>query len=107
MPGLPVDGDPPEMRKPCKTIVSAMDSFLEEILKEKNPFYDLVVEKWSELFPDLPMKPGRMDKTKLFLYVKTSGKLFAYRSQLPRIRKVLATLEGAPKRFTLHLEIHK
>ncbi len=107
IPGLPIDGDPPEMRKPSKTIASEMDSLLEEILKEENPFYDLVVEKWSELFPDLPIKPGRMDKTKLFLYVKTSGKLFACRSQLPKIKKVLSTLQGAPKRFTLHLEIHK
>ncbi len=107
IPGLPIDGDPPEMRKPSRTAGSVMDSLLEEILKEENPFYDAVVEKWSELFPDLPMKPGRMDGTKLFLYVRTSGKLFACRPKLQQIKKVLASLEGAPGRFSLHLEIHK
>ena len=43
---------------------------------------------------------------RLFLYVRTSGQIFGMRPKLPKIKKTLAALPTAPKRFTVHLEIH-
>ena len=42
---------------------------------------------------------------KLFLYVGSSGILFALRPKLRSIKKLLSGLPTAPKRFTVHLEI--
>ena len=76
-PGLPVDGDPVETRVPAPTVGTLMDG----------------------------IQDGH-----LFLYVRTAGQLFALRPKLPKIKKALLPLRAAdpnaPKRFTLHLEIH-
>ena len=49
---------------------------------------------------------GRYREGRLFLYVRTSGQVFSLRSKLPKVKKLLMTLPGAPKRFTVHLEVH-
>ena len=105
-PGLPVDGDAVEMRVPMPGIGKLMDDLLASMLVEKSPFFDQVCEKWMELFPDCVAKPGRWQDGRLFLYVRTSGQLFGMRTKLPKMKKLLATLPTAPKRFSLNLEIH-
>ena len=73
-------------------------------------FFDAVCAQWKTLFPDLPARPGRYQDGHLFIYVRTSGQLFALRPKLPKIKRALLPLRAAdpnaPKRFTLHLEIH-
>ena len=105
-PGLPIDGDVVETRVPMPSMGSLMDNLLAELLIEKSPFFDQVCDRWATMFPDCVAKPGRWQDGKLFLYVRTAGQLFGLRSKLPRIKKTLATLPTAPKRFTVHLEIH-
>ena len=75
------------------------------LLVEKSPFFDQVCERWPTLFPDSVAKPGRWQDGRLFLYVRTSGQLFGMRPKLTKIKKALATLPTAPKRFSVHLEI--
>ncbi len=104
-PGLPVDADVVETRVPVPGMNKVVDDLLEKLLAVKNPFFDQVCDRWKELFPDLPARPGRMQDGKLFLHVGSSGILFALRPKLRSIKKALAGLPTAPKRFTVHLEI--
>ena len=105
-PGLPIDADVVETRVPMPNMGSLMDGLLANLLIEKSPFFDEVCEKWTEMFPDCVAKPGRWQNGRLFLYVRTSGQLFGMRSKLPKIKKALAALPAAPKRFLVNLEIH-
>ena len=105
-PGLPIDGDAVETRVPMPGIGKLMDDLLASLLVEKSPFFDQVCEKWMELFPDCVAKPGRWQDGRLFLYVRTSGQLFGMRTKLPKMKRLLAALPTAPKRFSVNLEIH-
>ena len=109
-PGLPVDADPVETRVPTPRVGTLMDDILGDLLTERSAFFDSVCAQWKSLFPDLPARPGRYQDGHLFIYVRTSGQLFALRSRLPKIKKALLPLRAgdpnAPKRLTLHLEIH-
>ena len=104
-PGLPIDGDVVETRVPMPSMGTLMDGLLATLLVEKSPFFDQVCEQWPKLFPDSVAKPGRWQDGRLFLYVRTSGQLFGMRPKLTKIKKALATLPTAPKRFSVHLEI--
>lgn len=105
IPGLPVDGDPSELRTPISAFGGVVQEILAELTVERSPFFETVRAQWKSLFPDLPAAPGRFEGGKLFLYVRTSGRLFALRPKLTQIKRVLGQLPGAPKKFTLHLEI--
>jgi len=109
-PGLPIDGDPVETRVPTLRADSMFNDILEDLLTERNAFFDAVCAQWKTLFPDLPTYPGRYADGHIFLYVRTSGQLFAMRPKLPKIKKALlplrANIPDAPKRLTLNLEIH-
>ena len=105
-PGLPIDGDVVATRVPMPSMGNLMDGLLANLLVEKSPFYDQVCEQWPTLFPDCVAKPGRWQDGRLFLYVRTSGQLFSLRTKLSKIKKTLATLPAAPKRFSVNLEIH-
>jgi hypothetical protein len=105
-PGLPIDGDVVDTRVPMPSMGRLMDGLLASMLIEKSPFFDEVCEKWMELFPDSAAKPGRWQDGRLFLYVRTSGQLFGMRTKLPKIKKALAALPTAPRRFSVNLEIH-
>lgn len=88
------------------SFTSALEAAFASLIKEKNPFFDRVSECWARLFPNLPARPGRSDMGVIVLYVKSAGILFMMKSHLPRIKKALGELPGAPKRLTLRLEIH-
>jgi len=109
-PDLPIDGDPIETRVPTPRVGTLMDGILDDLLAEKNAFFDAVCAQWKTLFPDLPARPGRYQDGHLFIYVRTSGQLFALRPKLPKVKRALLPLRdtdpNGPKRFTLHLEIH-
>lgn len=105
-PGLPVDGDPMELRHPIPELGGVMRTVVNNLLVEKNPFFDVVCARWSELFPSCAARPGRFQDGRLFLYVRSSGQVFSLRSRLPKIKKALALLPEAPARFSVHLEIH-
>ena len=89
-----------------KTVSSAFDAAFKDLVTEKNPFYDSLVDNWKRLFPDLPAKPGRYEDGKIFIYVKNAPLSFAVRPKLKAIAAQLAALPGAPKKIDLHLEIH-
>ena len=105
-PGLPIDSDVVETRVPMPSMSTLMDGLIASLLSEKSPFFDQICEEWAKLFPDCAAKPGRWQNGRLFLYVRTSGQLFGMRPKLPKIKKALAALPTAPKRFTVGLEIH-
>ena len=109
-PDLPIDGDPMELRVPTVRVGSVFDGILDDLLVEKSAFFDAVCAQWKTLFPDLPAYPGRYQDGHLFLYVRTSGQLFALRPKLPKIKAALLPIRAAspdaPKRLFVHLEIH-
>lgn len=105
-PGLPVDADAPDMRIPVVHAGDAVSAILESLLKERNEFFEDVCRNWQTLFPGLAAKPGRFQNGRLTLYVASSATLFAIHPRLSRIRKALAALPSAPRRFSVGLEIH-
>lgn len=111
---LPVDGDVPAYRTPSSSVGNMLDSIAADLTKDSSPFYDEVCAKWSELFPNLKAKPGKWVSGEnaaaggmIFLHVKSAPASFALRPRLPMIRKKLATLATAPKRFSVHIEISR
>ena len=105
-PDLPIDGDAIETRVPTPMVGTLLDGIVTDLLVENSPFFDEVCEKWTCLFPEIAARPGRWQDGRLFLYVGTSGQLFALRPRLAKMKKTLSALATAPKRFSLHLEIH-
>ena len=89
-----------------KTVDSAFDAALKDLLTEKNAFFDSLVDRWRVLFPSLPAKPGRYEDGKIFIYVKNAPTLFLMRPQLKKIAAQLSALPGAPKKVDLRIEIH-
>ena len=109
-PELPVDGDPAETRKPVQTFGSMFDTLMDavnrDLFREEAQFLDRLRERWAELFPGCPARPGRWQDGKLVLYVSTAGQSFALRPRLPAMKRKIRTVEGAPKgRFALLVEI--
>jgi len=96
----------PENRGRHEKFGSALEAALRDMIVETNPFFDSLVDNWRALFPDLPIRPGRYEGGKIWLYVGTAPTLFAMRPKLPMIRRKLAALPDAPKRIELRLEIH-
>ena len=84
---------------------SAIDVVLKDLVRERNDFFDSLPDKWKELFPDLPIKPGRYEDGKIFLYVPNAPLRFAMQPKLRMIKSKLASLPNAPKKIDLRLEI--
>lgn len=110
-PGLPIDGDPKEVRRPVQRIGDMVDdvlaSFQKEIYKSENQFFDYVRENWNTLFPDSPARPGCWSNGRLILYVATAAQSFALRPRLAAITRTLKALPCAPKEnFTVIIQIH-
>ncbi len=106
IPGLPVDGDAPEIRVKTPRVGALLGALVTELTHVHEPFFDTVCDNWVRLFPAFPAKPGRYQDGRLFLYVRTSGQVFSLRAKLPKVKRALLALPGAPKRFSVHLEIH-
>lgn len=106
LPGLPVDADALETRVKVPRVGSLLDTLVSELTEKKEPFFDTVLENWPKICPDFPGRPGRFQDNRLVLYVRTSGLVFSLRPRLAKIRKLVAALPGAPRRFTVHLEVH-
>ena len=98
----PID---PDKRGRHKTFASALDVVAAEMLRERNSFFDSLPDVWDRLFPGLPVRPGRYEDGKIFLYVKNAPTSFMIRPKLPMIKKRLSELPNAPKRIDLRLEI--
>ena len=108
VPGLPVDADACELRVPEVRVGSVLGTLVDELTNVKEPFFDTVCERWKDVCPDVPARPGRYRDGRLFLYVGTSGLVFSLRPKLAKIKKLLLALPGAPaaRRLSLHLEVH-
>lgn len=96
----------PEKRGRHKTLVTAVDAALKDLITEKNDFFDSLCDKWKSLFPDLPVHPGRYEAGVIYVYVKNAPTSFVVRPKLRAVKAKLLALPGAPKRIDLKLEIH-
>ena len=105
VPGLPVDADASELRNPVPRLDAAIDAMLESLRCERSPFFDAVCAGWDAMFPGLPARPGRYEDRCLYLFVRSPAVNFAVRPKLPAVKRALAKLAGAPKRFDVRLEI--
>ena len=109
---LPVDGDVPSFRSPASRAGDFVDALVADLVRDRSPFFDEVSQKWKELFPDVPARPGKWvsgatqrSPGKLFLEVRSAPALFSMRPKLPAVKRKLAALASAPERFSVHLEI--
>jgi len=102
VPGLPVDGDPPELRRSAEKMGDSLPGVLEALVSVSSSFFDRVSAEWEELFPGTPARPVRFEESerefKLVLSVPSAGAAFALRAQMSRMRRALKGLEGAPKK---------
>ena len=85
---------------------SAFDAAFRDLTTERNAFFDSLADRWQELFPDLPARPGRYEDGKIFIYVRNAPTAFLVRPRLRAIAAKLAALPGAPKKIDLRLEQH-
>ena len=97
----------PFARRRHKTFESAAKAAFDSLLTSRHPFIDSLADAWQDLFPKLPLRPGRYEDGKIFLYVPNAPLLFAMRPKLAEIRRLLLALPGAPTKIDLRLEIHK
>lgn len=82
----------------------AVSAAAADLVREKSPFFDALVDLWPQLFPNSRIRPGRFEGGIVFLYVRSAAALFAARPQLRAIREKLRTLDGAPRDLVLRLE---
>ena len=97
--------DAPGERGRHGSFSSAVDAALSSMRSEKNDFFDSLSDRWRRLFPNLPVRPGRYEDGKIFLYVPSAPANFMVRAHLPAMKRALAALPGAPGRIELRLEI--
>ncbi len=97
----------PEARGRHRTFSSALDAALHDLTSEKNPFFDSLADRWGELFPGSPARPGRSDGGRIVLYVRSAPALFAFRPRLAEVKRKLSGLPGAPSKVEVRLEIRK
>lgn len=97
----------PQERGRHASFRSALEAVRRSLSLEAGDFFELLADRWGELFPGLPARPGRRDGDRVFLYVRSAPLLFSVRPKLREVKRVLARLPGAPRRFSLSLEIHK
>lgn len=88
------------------SLKSAVDAVVSELLTEKNAFFDTLADKWDQLFPGLPARPGRYEDGKIFIYVRHAAHMFSMRPRMRMVRARLAELPGAPQKLDLRLEVH-
>lgn len=97
----------PRSRGRYKSFADAVAASVQALSLEKNGFFDSLADRWRTLFPSLPAVPGRYSSGTFVLYVKSAPALFSVRPRLAAVRKKLLSLEGAPRRIDILLEIRK
>ena len=95
----------PAKRGRHRTFASAVDAALGGLMTERNDFFDSLADRWRELFPDIPARPGRYEDGRIFIYVANAPTLWLVRPKLAAVKRALARLPGAPRRLDLVLEI--
>ena len=97
----------PEKRGRHASFSSALEAAFKDLVTERNDFFDSLADRWRELFPGLPMRPGRYEGGVIYLYVPNAPTNFAMRPKLPMVKRRLAELPGAPKKLVVKMEIRK
>lgn len=97
----------PEKRGRHATFASAVDAALASLSAQHDDFFDSLADRWSGLFPGLPMRPGRYEDGVIYLYVPNAPTNFAVRPKLPLVKRTLAALPGAPKKLVVKMEIRR
>lgn len=107
IPGLPIDADVLETRVNTSQVGQLLPNLVAKLTEVHEPFFDTVCDNWEKIVPEkFTAKPGRYCDGHLYFYVHNSGMVFSLRSKLPKVKKLLMTLPGAPKKISLHLEVH-
>jgi hypothetical protein len=85
---------------------SSLDAALSSLVREDNSFFNVVAERWSEIFPSVAAKPGRYENGYIILYVRSAPVLYTLRPRLKMMERTLSSLPGAPKKICLRIEVH-
>lgn len=96
----------PLSRHRHKTFEGAAKAALDSMLSTRHPFIETLADAWPSMFQNLPLRPGRFEDGKIFLYVPNAPLLFSMRPKLREIRQRILALPNAPKKIDLRLEIH-
>lgn len=101
-PGLPVDADPPELRRKAACVGDTLTRTLDDLLTVQHAFFDRLTAEWATRFPDIPARPVRFQEDarvfKIVLALSNAGQAFALRPRLPHLKRALKAMDGAPKK---------
>lgn len=108
VPGLPIDADIVALRRKthgAKEIFEAAENTMREILRDKNPFWEQLAQRWRDLFPDTAARPSRLVGNTLYLAVPNAAARFALLRRMPLFKKRLLLVPGCPADISMRLEI--
>ena len=98
VPGLPIDADPPEMRREAEPFSAIIEKTLKRLNIAASPWLDELTQAWPNLVPPEVAKvarPGKWDNGILYVYVTSSPHLFEIRrTQLKRIEQAVRAFAG-------------
>ena len=98
VPGIPIDGDPPETRREAEPFSAIIERTLKQLNIEASPWLDELVSAWPNLVsPEVARvsRPGKWDSGTLYIYVTSSPHLFELRRQhLKRIEQAVRAFAG-------------
>ena len=104
VPGLPIDADPPEMRRAVEPFSAIIEKTLKKLKIDASPWLDELTAAWPALVsPEVAKvtRPGKWDNSILYIYVTTSVKLFEIR------RTQLKNIEQAVRAFAPDIRIRQ
>lgn len=98
VPGLPIDADPPELRRDAEPFSAIIEKTLKRLKIDASPWLDELAGAWPSLVPPeiaRVARPGKWDNGILYVYVTNSVKLFELRrTQLKRIEQAVRAFAG-------------
>ncbi len=98
MPGLPIDADPPEIRREAEPFSALIEKALKRLKIDASPWLDELAQAWPSLVPPDVAKaarPGKWEDGILYVYVASSTRLFEIRRQyLKHIEEAVRAFAG-------------
>lgn len=96
----------PDKRGRYDSFSAAINASLKEILSfSQDEFMENLVENWKTYFPNIPVKPGKLEDSLLVLVVPNATANYKVRPKLRNMISVIKALPGAPANLRVILKV--